>query len=686
MNFEDGSDKDAEKKATQEIPPSEDIARVEKSQEEPKQEAGYLKLAEGEMLQTEELVRLESEAVQFRTTVETLGRNWGVDMAEQFVNDQALPATLQAETVQNTVARNEATRSNEGEREQKKEKPFDSVARIMKDKNALCVHFITGLSNDNNATTSKGGVSPERLDKAGQEKANHAALAQLKTLAGLNPSVSASMFADGHNFDGSWWRGQSQRIGTILREGKCVGISSQDAASTSQSVKNRRGAEALTEERLSQVLAEDDEHFTTSGYNEAIISEPRIGALFLPTSGRVSREILQALQGESLSYGYPVFLESGGSFFALSQDEMTALLQGTDDAVSVGDLLQEGKKISRDEIRAQMAGLDSEGLQAKERARFDSYVEQYDLKPHFSWSEELATTVDTQVAFHLAQEEQKLADYKAKITLESETEGTLTRRLHAYFTQHPETITAQTETKYVYVNGELHEETSLEYLDTVLAEVPPDAQVEVKTTKTWEYKTEIVFPPALQESIHGIGETANLQKKQTIKMFVFQGTDGKVEYIASEATRIFVNKMNAKTGELVADYPALEYLETEKMEVTSDRMRKIGGGVTTNDWKRQHMSDVMRYHGSVDFVETPTAMREKIAKGVFVAEKKGAVALHAKTLAEMYRKSGDEALADEWQVIAESLVPDVNERYVRVQSKLNPDGTLKLDKDDVAEL
>lgn len=690
MGFEDSIKKDTEKTVSQEVSPSGDVSRVEKPQEESRHDAGPLELAEGEMVQVEELVRLEGEAVQFQSTVETLGGNWSVGMAEQYVNDLAVPATVQAETVQSMVSRNEVTRGSEGTRERKKEKPFDSVARIMEDRKALCIHFITGLSNENNKTTSKGSVDPNslHLDKDGKKKAARSALAQLRTLAGLNPSISTSMFADGHNFEASWYRGVSQQIGVILREGTCVGISSNDAATTSESVKKRSVKESLTEEQLTVVLSEDDERFNKSGYNEASISEPRIGALFLPTTGGVSREKLEALKGENVKYGYPIFLESGGSFFSLTTEDIGTLLQNTDEIISVEGYLEDGKKVSRDEIRAQMAGLDSEeALQAKEQARFDSYVEQYDLKPHFSWSEELATTVETQVAFHLAIEEQKMAEYKAKLALESETDGSLTRRLHTYFTQHPETITAHTETKYIYVNGELQGETSPEYLDATLAELPPDAQVDIKTNKTWEYKTEIVFPPTLTESINGIGETKNIQKKRMIRMFVFQGSDGNFEYRTSEATRLVVNTMNAKTGELVADYSALEYLLTEEMAVTAGSMKKIGGEFRTDDGlKTTHMSDVMRYHGSTEFVETPTAMREKIAQGIFVEEKRKQVALHAKTVAEMYQQSGEEALAIEWQAIAESLAPDVNDRYTHIRSKLNQDGTLKLDKDDVAEL
>ncbi|MBP9728163.1 MAG: hypothetical protein KBD27_02170 [Candidatus Moranbacteria bacterium] len=687
MEFENGIKKDTEKTASQEAPPSRAVPHVEKPQEEPKHEASHLELAKGEMAQAEELVRLEGEAVQFQSTVETLGGDWSVGIGEQYVNDLALPATVQAETVQSTVARNEATRGSEGTQERKKEKPFDSVARIMEDRKALCIHFITGLSNDNNKTTGKESVNPDRLlDKDGKKKASRAALTQLKTLAGLNPSISTSIFADGHNFEASWYRGVSQQMGVILREGTCVGISSNDAATTSESVKKRSVKESLTEEQLAEVLSEDNERFNKSGYNEASISEPRIGALFLPTTGGVSREKLQALQGENAKYGYPIFLESGGSFFALTTKDIGTLLEKTGEVISVEDYLQEGKKVSRDDIRAGMAGLDSEELQAKEQARFDSYVEQYDLKPHFSWSEELATTVETQVAFHLAIEEQKMAEYKAKLAIESETDGTLTRRLHTYFTQRPETITAQTEIKYIYVNGELQEETSPEYLEATLAEIPGDAQVEVKTTKTWEYRTEIAFPSALTESVCGVGEKINIQKKRMIRMFVFQGTDGNFEYQTSEGTRLIVNKMNTKTGELVADYPVLEYLLTEKMAVTAGGMKKIDGGLKVNDTKHQHMPAVMHYHGSTEFVETPTAMREKIAQGKFREEKRKQVALHAKTLAEMYQQSGDEALAVEWQAIAESLAPDVNDRYAHIRSKLNQDGTLKLDKEDVAEL
>lgn len=689
MNFEDSLKGNVPKVSPEDISRKdvshEGVVSTPEDVKTPKTEITHLERAEGEIDQAENLVRLEDQASQFRGTVEKLGIPWSVDTAGQFENDYAVPATVQAETLQDTIVQNSLVR-NEAAREIKTEKPFNEVSRIIGDKGALCIHIMTGLSNEHNKTTGTGALSPKDFESIPQKKIDQTAISQLKTLAGLSPSASASFFADTHMFDESWYRGVSQPIGTILRKGVCVGISAADADTVSRSVKKRAGAEAATEERLDRVLSKDDAHFTKSGYNEAAISEPRIGALFIPTKGGVSREILETLHGESLTYGYPVFLEHNGSFFELSQDDRAALLQDTDERISVKSQLQNGKVVSRDEIRQRMAALDSEELQKKEAARFDKYLENYDLKPHFSWSENLATIIDTEMAFHLAQEEQKLEGYKKGLIAESEKEGDLTRRLHAYFSANPNTKKVYEERKKIYVNGEFLKDTHDEYLEEDKAALPPGAQIEVRTTKIWEYEQEVVEPPVLIEAVQGVGEASNIQKKRYVRMRVMERPDGQVFYDTSEKTQLVVSKMNAKTGEAISNIEALEYFSNEIMEKTVDGLKKTEGGFRERDLRDVYRPQVIMDQAAKSFIDVPDDMRKKIAENTFNAEQLKRIALYAKTLVEMYQKSGDEVLKIEWQGIADSISSDVNERYAFIRSKLNRDGTLKLDKDDAEEL
>lgn len=683
MNIETpktGQEKISQREIHHETPPDE-----KEGKKIPEREISSLDRAGGEIQATENLVRLEDQAQEFSGTIKKLGIPWSADTAGQYENDYALPATVQAETLQGIIVQNNAAR-NEVVQESKEKRAFNGVSSIMEDKKALCIHIMTGLSNALNDTTRKDAIAPDQLyglSPGVRKKVEQEALLQLGVLAGLAPSVSASIFSDEHKLEGSWWRGLSQPIGAILREGECVGISSQDAGTRSEKVKARTGEEAVTESQLNRVLSEDDSHFTKSGYNEATISEPKIGALFMPTKGSVSREILETLQGESVTYGYPIFLESNGDFFELSQEDRVTLLRDGDERVSVTDYLRDEKRVSRDEIRRRLEALDSRGLKDKEKDRFDTYLEHYDLKPHFSWSEELAATIDTEIAFHLAQEEQRLDGYEQKLRTESETDGALAGRLFEYFMRHPETKRSYEKIERVYVNGKLYEETLGE--GGAVPPPDPDAQVEVRTTKVWEYEEDTSEPSVLIDGVRGVGEISTIQKTRRIRMRIVQSPDGGLFYDTAENTRLLVNKMSAKTGESISSNEALQYLSEETVEKTANGQKKEGG-FKKDDWRNVYQPRILRTRNKDSFIDTLDGIRKKIAENVFGADELKQVSMYAKTLAEMYGKLGDEGLKNEWQEIAEGVSPDTNERYAFVRSKLNQDGTLKLDKRDAEEL
>lgn len=216
-----------------------------------------VKFARTEIQEVAELENLESRAGDFFETLE--GVDISVENAEKYENDYVIPAYQKARKLKGIIESNNSERIGN---DLEKEKPFNAISSIIKDKDALCIHFLTGFSNANNKTSASGieSSSGDTFSKRSRE-----ALKQLSTLAGLGPSISTSVFADSHNFQNTWYRNSGQPIGVILRDGECTEISSADASSQSASPKHRSGyGEIVTIDGLNKILSPEDSSFSKS--------------------------------------------------------------------------------------------------------------------------------------------------------------------------------------------------------------------------------------------------------------------------------------------------------------------------------------------------------------------------------------------------------------------------------------
>lgn len=607
---------------------------------------------------------------------ETLKRGTpSVEMAEKYENDYAIPAYHQAKRLKGIIDKNNSERVDS---RSEKEKPFNSISSIVKDKKALCVHFLTGFSNANNKTGTSGieVSSGDTFSKRSKE-----ALKQLNTLAGLSPSISTSVFADSHNFDSTWCRDAGQPIGVILRDGECTEISTDDANSRSASPKSRKGwGEVATVEGINKMLSSEERKYSQSGYNEFIVSEPRIGALFATTDKPVEKECLNKLLQENEQFGYPLLFERKGRFYQIPREELEKLSQDSEsNAVSVDEYLFDSREVSREDIRKSISTMEDDELKDNEKQRFDKYVENYELKPHFDWAAELESTVKTKNAYILDKEIKKNADHEQMLAKELETEGQLTKRLTEYFNKNNQLGKYWTEkNEYTYVNGE-------EYVG--FDPIPDDAKVETKEviTEYWDYVETIVEPPAVADNIVGIGELSNFQTEIRRHLYVVKFPSGKIFQQSSEQTNIISKSIDRDGNER----RKTAYGSSVEEEMELDNNEKVRRNF---DHRLDMQTNFRPLFGSIEYGNNKGLIigQDELENEIFNAkyvtdETRSKSSAYAFAMVEMCENDNDATEAEKWKSVALKISGSV-ERYKFVNSKLNNDGTLKLDNNDVVNL
>lgn len=385
---------------------------------------------------------------------------------------------------------------------------------------------------------------------------------------------------------------------------------------------------------------------------------------------------------ENIQSGYPLLFEKNGKFYQLPRKElMEKLLYNMDaSAVNVNDLLLDSREMSREDIRKSISIMEDAELVESEKKRFDQYVENYDLKPHFYWADELEVSVKTRKAYVLDGEIKKNEDREKMLIKELEMEGQLTERLVKYFGEHNELGKHWTENE---------EETIVYDADgNVFEGYPPPVGYteETKRAKTeyWQYEEIILGPLADSDNIIGIGESSNFQTEIKRNLYIVKYQSGKIFQGSTEQTNIIEKTIYMDGHEQKRRVQGS--IISEEMETVNDK--KIRRDVDHS----LDMPDAFKpLRGSVEYGENGLIigqddLKNEVNNAKYMDDsKRREAATYAFAMAEMCERDNNIIEAEKWKNTALNISGNL-ERYEFVKSKLNNDGTLKLDNNDIINL